>query len=79
MPETDTVAKKTKKHSSEKRMMARQRALLQEQQALQQQQQQQGNSGSNSKMPKLRLDLNLDAEVHLKAKVKGDVTLSLLS
>ncbi|KAK7023686.1 hypothetical protein VNI00_016569 [Paramarasmius palmivorus] len=32
----------------------------------------------NSKTPKLRLDLNLDVVVELKARVRGEITLSLL-
>ncbi|KAG2208249.1 hypothetical protein INT47_006104 [Mucor saturninus] len=82
MSETSTVAKKTRKHSTKKRSHKDEDALLQEQQALQQQQQQQetqSSSGSNSKMPSLRLDLNLEAEIYIKAKVHGDVTLALLS
>ncbi|KAI9245485.1 hypothetical protein EDC94DRAFT_628355 [Helicostylum pulchrum] len=45
----------------------------------QQQQPQQQSSGSSSKMPAIRLDLNLDAELYIKAKAQGDVTLTILS
>jgi hypothetical protein len=39
----------------------------------------QGNGGEPpKKVLKLRLDLNLDIEVQIKAKIHGDVTLSLL-
>lgn len=50
-------------------------------QAVQQQQQGfvQQPDNNRSKAPRLRLDLNLDAEIHLKAKVHGDITLTLLS
>ena len=37
-----------------------------------------GGGKDDSKPLKLRLDLNLDVAVELKAKVHGDVTLSLL-
>ncbi|KAI8991833.1 hypothetical protein BDF20DRAFT_997625 [Mycotypha africana] len=75
---TATDTKKTKKKSSsdkKKKALAKQ----QQQQALQQQQQQQSPAKKDSKMPKLRLDINLEAEVYLKAKAHGDVTLTLLS
>ena len=39
---------------------------------------QQQAGGGKSDTLKLRLDLNLDVEVSIKAKVHGDVTLSLL-
>ncbi|KAL0959511.1 hypothetical protein HGRIS_011221 [Hohenbuehelia grisea] len=39
---------------------------------------QKGGNSDDSNPLKLRLDLNLDAEIELKAKVHGDVTLSLL-
>jgi len=44
-------------------------------------QQQGGNEGGGEKKDtlRLRLDLNLDAELTLKAKVHGDVTLALLN
>lgn len=38
-----------------------------------------GSSSSGGKRaPRLRLDLNLDIEIHMKAKIRGDITLSLL-
>ncbi|KAI8080233.1 uncharacterized protein B0P05DRAFT_540492 [Gilbertella persicaria] len=46
----------------------------------QQQQQQQGGGGKGGQQPlSLRLDLNLDVEITLKARVHGDVTLALLA
>jgi len=37
-----------------------------------------GSGGGGDKPLKLRLDLNLDADIRLTAKVHGDTTLSLL-
>jgi len=37
-----------------------------------------GGGGGGDKPLKLRLDLNLDADIRLTAKVHGDITLSLL-
>lgn len=51
----------------------------QQQQMQQQPQQQVQQKSNNSKMPSLRLDLNLEAEIQLRAKVHGDVTLTLLT
>jgi hypothetical protein len=75
-----TATKSPKKPSSSKKK-ARQKALMKQEQALQQQSQQevQQNQGGNSKVPKVRLDLNLEAELYLKAKARGDITLTLLS
>ncbi|CEP19822.1 hypothetical protein [Parasitella parasitica] len=43
-------------------------------------QQGQQNGGSNGQQPlSLRLDLNLEVEITLKARVHGDVTLALLA
>ncbi|KAG2194859.1 hypothetical protein INT46_004282 [Mucor plumbeus] len=44
------------------------------------QQQQQGGGGGGGQQPlSLRLDLNLEVEITLKARVHGDVTLALLA
>lgn len=37
-----------------------------------------GHSGQRNDALKLRLDLNLDVDIQLKAKIHGDITLSLL-
>ncbi|TRM65195.1 hypothetical protein BD626DRAFT_487978 [Schizophyllum amplum] len=55
----------------------------QQQQQMQQQQQQQQppaqqEDGGGDEALKLKLEINLDVWVELKAKVHGDVTLSLL-
>lgn len=59
----------------------RSKKVTRSEQAVQQQQQGfvQQPDNNRSKAPRLRLDLNLDAEIHLKAKVHGDITLTLLS
>ncbi|KAK0482356.1 hypothetical protein IW261DRAFT_1467385 [Armillaria novae-zelandiae] len=38
-----------------------------------------GGVGKQKEALKLRLDLNLEVEIAIKAKVNGDITLSLLS
>jgi hypothetical protein len=87
--ETKKSKKPSKKHIDRDKQLQRQqqKELLQQQQqqqeqeqlAQEQQPQQQQEGGKSSKMPSLRLDLNVDAEIYIKAKVHGDVTLSLLS
>ncbi|KAJ2971785.1 hypothetical protein NUW58_g9318 [Xylaria curta] len=61
--------------TSQQQMMPQQQ--FQQQQQMQQQQQQQ-NDGGKSDTLKLRLDLNLEVEVTLKARIHGDLTLALL-
>lgn len=53
-----------------------QQQQLQQPQPQQQQAQQSGGGGKDTL--KLRLDLNLEVDVQIKARVHGDVTLSLL-
>jgi hypothetical protein len=83
--ETKRSKKPSKKHIDRDKQLQRQqqKELLQQQQqeqlAQEQQPQQPQEGGKSSKMPSLRLDLNVDAEIYIKAKVHGDVTLSLLS
>ncbi|KAK6863728.1 hypothetical protein PG995_000256 [Apiospora arundinis] len=57
-----------------------QQQMMQQQQQQQQQMQQQqgGGGGGKSDTLKLRLDLNLEVEVTLKARIHGDLTLALL-
>ncbi|KAK3950038.1 hypothetical protein QBC32DRAFT_24421 [Pseudoneurospora amorphoporcata] len=50
----------------------------QELQQLQQSVQGTTTNGSRSGAPAVRLDMNLDIDVQLKAKIKGDITLSIL-
>jgi len=38
----------------------------------------QQQTGSRSGAPAVRLDMDLDAEIQLKAKIQGDITLSIL-
>ncbi|KAI9281544.1 hypothetical protein BY458DRAFT_498896 [Sporodiniella umbellata] len=66
------VQEKTKKKRP-KKSSAEKQSLQQSQQGQAQQ------SGNSSKMPSIRLDLNLEVEITLKARVHGDVTLALLS
>ncbi|KAG1450627.1 hypothetical protein G6F56_008297 [Rhizopus delemar] len=68
---------KTRKKRSKRVPSESQQQLQQPQQTQQPQQQESG--GKNSKMPGIRLDLNLDVEITLKARVHGDVTLAILS
>ncbi|KAI0156701.1 hypothetical protein GGR52DRAFT_565994 [Hypoxylon sp. FL1284] len=59
----------------QQQMMQQQQQMMMQQQ---QPQQQGGGDGGKSDTLKLRLDLNLEVEVTLKARIHGDLTLALL-
>ncbi|OHE90781.1 hypothetical protein CORC01_13921 [Colletotrichum orchidophilum] len=76
------VAKRSKRHDEPKTSgggrQQRQKREQQQQVVPQNQQNQQVQNKSSSGAPSVKLDMDLDVDIDLKAKIQGDITLSIL-
>ncbi|KXH67889.1 hypothetical protein CSAL01_12231 [Colletotrichum salicis] len=69
----------TRRSRSKRHEPAKQHGQVGQQQvATQNQQSRQVQNKSSSGAPSVKLDMNLDVDIDLKAKIKGDITLSVL-
>ncbi|KAK1621783.1 hypothetical protein BDP81DRAFT_170707 [Colletotrichum phormii] len=75
----DGVRYVTRRSRSKRHDPAKQQGQVGQQQvAPQNQQNRQVQNKSSSGAPSVKLDMNLDVDIDLKAKIKGDITLSVL-